>query len=198
MRLSYFFSLILLILNITCLSDNGQISANLPTIETFVAEPVIIENISIWIPAAKSGPFINRSCHTQENNVFSLVLPASVKHEKMPFCPVQTARILAELTAFYHSQSLPLTILNGWRWEYTYNCLFESVSYDLIRRGGCWEGCWEAVLNLSCGISSLQWLDIESLEKFSIKQLPSSESTIKVKTFSSMKTRDGYPKERQL
>jgi hypothetical protein len=198
MRL-YLSIVLFLILGVACLADDGWAGPDLPVIETFVTEPTVIENVSVWVPAARGGPFINYSCTIKENLVFSSVLSASVKHQKTEFCPDQAARILAELTAFYHSQSLPLTIFNGWQWEYTYSmCQYESVSYDLAQRGGCWENDWEAILNLSCGAVQVQQLDIESLEKFNIHKATPSESIIKVKTFSSMRTRDGYPKERQL
>jgi len=184
---------------VKCLANNGRAEVNLPPIETFVVEPTAIENVNIWVPAARSGPFINRSCRIKENLAFSSVLPALVKHQKTEPCPAQTARILAELASFYHAQSLPLTVFNGWQWEYIYSmCQYESVSYDLPRRGGCWEDGWEAILNLSCGTIRLRLLDIESPEKFSVRQTLPAESTIKVKTFSSMRTRDGYPKHRQL
>ena len=77
-------------------------------------------------------------------------------------------------------------------------CQYESANYDLAERGGCWENGWEAILNLSCGAIQMQQLDVESPEKFSIHKAAPSESIIEVKTFSSMRTRDGYPKERQL
>ena len=199
MRVRFSLVLVLLILSAACLANDGQAGIDLPAIETFIAEPTVIENISVWVPAARSGPFINRSCKIKENLAFSLVLPASVKHQKTDCCPAQIARILAELTSFYHSQSLPLTIFNGWQWEYTYSmCQYESVSYNLAQRGGCWENGWEAILNLSCGISRMQVLKLESLEKFSVQKTLPAESIIEVKTFSSMRTRDGYPKERQL
>ena len=106
---------------------------------------------------------------------------------------------MAELTSFYHWQALPLTIFNGWQWEYTYSmCQYESVSYDLANRGGSWENGWEAILNLSCGTIQLQQLNIKSLEKFSVNKNTPAQSVIEVKTFSSMRTRDGYPKERKL
>ena len=184
----------------TCLADNDQADIVLPPMETVYIEPVSIENISIWVPAAKSGPFINRSCRARENLSVSSDLPTSVRHDKTETCPPRIARILAELTALYYSRSLPLTIFNGWQWEYTYSlCQFESVTYNLAQRGGCWENCWEAIMNLSCGSIRLQWLEIESLDRFCVKHsdMP-SESTIALKTFSSMRTRDGYPKEKQL
>ncbi|MHC4396865.1 MAG: hypothetical protein ACYS1A_14545 [Planctomycetota bacterium] len=196
---SYLSIVLFLVLGATCLANDDRAGFELPAIETFVTEPTVIENVSIWVPATRSGPFINRSCRIKENLVFSSVLPVSVKHQKTDHCPNQTARILAELTSFYHSQSLPLTIFNGWQWEYTYSmCQYESVSYNLAQRGGCWENGWEAILNLSCGASRMQVLELESLEKFNIYKVAPSESIIEVKTFSLMRTRDGYPKERQL
>lgn len=184
---------------VTCPAGTGRTEVNLPAIETFVVEPIAFENVNIWVPAARSGPFINRSCRIKENLAFSSVLPASVKHQKTENCPDQVARILAELTSFYHSRSLPLTIFNGWQWEYTYSmCQYESVSYDLANRGGSWENGWEAILNLSCGTIELQQLEIQSPDKFSVKNSSPAQSTIEVKTFSSMRTRDGYPKERKL
>ncbi len=198
MRL-YLSIVLFLILGAACLAGVGRGSLDLPAIETFVTEPTVIENVSIWVPAARSGPFINRSCRIKENMAFSSILPASVEHQKTDNCPDPIARILAELTSFYHSQSLPLTIFNGWLWEYTYSmCQYESVSYSLAQRGGCWENGWEAILNLSCGTSRIQVLELESLEEFTVKKTLPAESTIEVKTFSSMRTRDGYPKERQL
>lgn len=198
MRL-YLSIVLLLILCVACLGDVGSSSLELPAIETFVIDPTIIENISIWVPAAKSGLLINRSCRPKVNLAFSLALPASIKHQKTDNCPDAIARILAELTSFYHSQSLPLAIFNGWQWEYTYSmCQYELVSYDLARRGGCWENSWEAILNLSYGSIQLQQLDIKSSEKFSTHKAAPPESIIEVKTFSSKRTRDGYPKKRQL
>ena len=198
MRL-YLSIVLFLILGATCLADGGQAGLDLPAIETFVIEPTVVENVSVWVPAVKSGPFINRACRIKENLAISSVLPASIKHQKTNHCPNQIARILAELTSFFHFQSLPLTIFNGWQWEYTCRMSqYETVSYNLAQRGGCWENCWEAILNLSCGAIQMQWLDVESPEKFSIHKVAPSKSIIKVKTFSSMRTRDGYPKERQL
>ena len=199
MRLRCSIILVFFIPGGTFLAGNGEVGIDFPAMETTIIEPVIIENISVYVPAAKSGPFVNRACRAKNNLTFSLNIPAYVKHEKTRLCPPQTARILAELTAFYHSESLPLTIFNGWQWEYTYSvCQYESVSYDLAPRGGCWENGWEAILNLSCGASRMQVLELESLENFNTHKAAPSESIIEVKTFSSMRTRDGYPKERQL
>ena len=195
---------ILLILTIAVISTavlplRAETNPALPPVEVCIFEPVLIENISIIVPAVKSGPFINRSCRIKENLAFSSSLPASVQHEKKQDCPEAVARILAEMMSSYHSQTLPLTIFNGWQWEYTYSmCQFESVNYNLKNRGGCWEDCWEAALNASYGVSTLQWLEVTPSEIKPIKTESPLESDLKVKTFSSMRTRDGYPKERQL
>jgi len=197
MRL-YLSIVIFLILGV-CMAEDAQAYIDLPAIETFVTEPTVIESVSVWVPVARSGPFVNRSCRIRENLTFSSVLPAALKHQKTDTCPDSTARILAELTSFYHSQSLPLTIFNGWQWEYTYSmCQYESISYDLAQRGGCWENAWEAIMSLSCGASQIQVLELESLEKFTVKNTLPAKSIIEIKTFSSKRTRDGYPKERQL
>jgi hypothetical protein len=199
MKKLYLFIVLFLIPGAVCPAGIDGRGLVLPAIETFVTEPAIIENVSVWVPAARSGPFINQSCKIKENLASSPVLPASVEHLKTDYCPDQIARILAELCSFYHSRSLPLIIFNGWQWEYTYSmCQYEPVNYKLARHGGSWENSWEAILNLSCGAIHVLQLDIESPEKFSINKTASSESIIEVKSFSSMRTRNGYPKERQL
>lgn len=195
----YYFVVIVFMLCTVCQADGSITNFSLPAIETFVTEPTVIENVNIWVPAAKSGPFINQSCRIKKNLEYSVVLPASIKHQKTDFCPEQTARILAELTSYYYSESLPLTIFNGWKWEYPYNmCQYESVSYNLEDHGGSWENGLEAILDLSCGVIQLQQLDINSFEKFKIRNASPSESIIEINTFNSMRTRNGYPKERQL
>ncbi len=104
MRL-YLSIVLFLILGAACLANDGRSDLDLPAIETFVTEPTAIENVSIWVPAIRSGLFVNRSCRIKENLAFSSGLAASVKHQKTDNCPDQIARILAELTSFYHSQS---------------------------------------------------------------------------------------------
>ncbi len=92
---------------ITLAADN-QLSLNppqLPPLETFLIEPVNLENISIWIPANKAEPLINREHQPKVNCLYVFALPASVCHEKTEFCPDEAARLLAEYTAFYHKQS---------------------------------------------------------------------------------------------
>jgi len=182
------------------LAEPNQPVMNLPAIETFCIKPVELENVSIWVPAAKSVPVINRSCMARTSGRFSSVLPATIEHTKTQVCPDQVARLLAEHTASYHEDSLPLTIFNGWQWEYTFSlCGFESVSYEVPGGGGCWENSFEAILTQSCGVSSFVWVRIPS-DGTPVRSHTEDNagSQIDVRTFSSMRTRDGYPKQRHL
>ena len=168
-----------------------------PPMEIFVVEPTQIENICAIVPAVKVGPFINRACRPKDDLSFSSTMPASIRHSKTERCPDAIARMLACTTSFYYDQSLPLTIFNGWQWEYTYNlCQFESVSYTLEKRGGSWENCWQAEINMAAGYVGASWLSVEPTGKFNATQ--NEQSNIEIITFSSMRTRDGYPKQRQL
>jgi hypothetical protein len=190
-----------LILAVVWATNNkpASVSGRLPPIETFLIEPIDLENIDVWVPAEKTGPVINRSCQPKKNCSFSCLLPASVEHSKTESCPDELARLLAEHTAHYHEKSLPLTIFNGWQWEYSYSMSqFELVSYDLPRRGGCWENSWEAILTQTVGSVGSQWLKLASPKEVLAKHNNGRGSTIKVKTFNDMRTRNGYPKERQL
>ena len=52
------------------LADNNQPTSNLlelPPIETVLLEPIELENTDIWVPAAKIGPLMNRSCRAKES-----------------------------------------------------------------------------------------------------------------------------------
>jgi hypothetical protein len=128
------------------------------------------------------------------------VLSAAVEHTKAECCPEGLARVLAEYTAGYHQQSLPLTILGTWRWEYSYSpCQFDSVWFDLRKRGGSWEGSWEAVLSQSVGSIDLQWEQIWAAGNLgSVSDDNKAQSHIETRNFSAMRMRDGYPKERKL
>ena len=195
--------IIVFMLTMVVLADKNRtasVSSHLPPIETVILEPIEIENVCIWIPAAKSGPVINRSCQTKEDCPFSCVLPAMVNHTKTEFCLEQLARLLAEHTAYHHVHSLPLTIFNGWQWEYSYSLSqYESVTYDLADRGGSWENCWEAILKSSVGSAHSQWIQVSSLENFIPKfDNIEHETNIEVQTFSNLRTRDEYPKLRKL
>ena len=144
----------------------ASVPSQLPPLETLIIEPIELEHISVWIPAAKAGPFMNQSCRPKTNCLYSCVLPATVNHTKTEFCPEAVARLLAECTARYHEQSLPLTIFNGWQWEYSYSLSqFDTVTYDLPERTGCWESSWEAILTHSVGSVEVQWLQIFSSKK---------------------------------
>jgi len=200
-------SILGLVMSLICfkliLADNNQPASNslrLPPIETFVIEPIELENVSTWVPAAKIGPRINRSCRANKNCSYSSVLPATVHHSKTELCPKEVARLLAEYTACYHEQSMPLTIFNGWQWEYSYSlCQFESGTYDLPGRGGSWENSWEAILTQSAGSACFQRMRIAPSGALSSKaNSREQKSSIEVKTFSFMRTRDGYPKKWKL
>jgi len=188
--------------NIISAANNQPVlnSPQLPPLETFLIEPIKLENISIWVPAARCGPMINRACRPQENRLYSFALPASVRHEKTDLCPDEIARLLVEYTALYYKQTLPLTIVDGWRWEYSSNLAqFEPVTYDLPEHGGCWEDSWEAVLTQSTGLLNCQWLQISEPDKPTVKQINGEQkSNIEINNFSHVRTRNGYPKKRNL
>jgi len=188
---------------IIVLSDDNHsvtVTQQLPPMETFVLEPFELENVSVWIPAVKTGPLINESCRPEKNCSFSCMLPANVHHTKTELCPEGVARLLAEYAAFYHEQSVPLTIFNGWQWEYSYGLWqFESVTYDLPERGGSWENLWEAVLTKTTGSADFQWFLVFPSGGLADKSDSNKQkSHIDVTTFNSIRTRDGYPKKRQF
>jgi len=189
-----------IVLATAVLADDESDAKQLPPLETFIIEPIELEHIVVWIPAAKAGPFINQSCKTETNCLYSCELPATVIHTKTDFCPDGVARLLAEYTAHYHEQNLPLMIFNGWQWECPYSLSqFETVTYDLPERTGCWENSWEAILTHSIGSIEAQWLQIfPSDDVTNISDSNNQISQIEVRTFKSLRTRNGYPKERQL
>lgn len=169
-------------------------------LETFIIEPIELEQVSIWVPADKSEPAINRSCRVRGNCQYTCNLPAQINHTKSNDCSGPIGRILAEFTWPYHKGSLPLTIFNGWQWEYYYSfSQFENVRYDLPPRGGSWENCLEAVLSQSNGNVGGTWLRAGSNGKIlDTAQVARPESNIEITSFSSIRTRHGYPKERIL
>ena len=168
------------------------------TIETAMLEPAQIDNLSLWVPAVKSGPFVNRSCQAQQNLTDLSELPAAIDHQKEKNCPPQPARILAEQASDYHEKTLPLAIFNGWQWEYSFTLSqYEQSSYSLPQRGGSWENCLEAILNMTTGEITLTSFKI-SPNRLKLLEQSQAKSTIYIKTFSAMRTRDGYPKERKL
>jgi hypothetical protein len=170
----------------------------LPPLETVILEPVELENIVIWVPASKIGPIINRSCRPRKNCSISCVLPADVRHTKSASCPSEVARLLAEYTARYYEESLPLTILDGWQWEYSFSlCQYDALTYELPARGGSWESVLEAVLSLSEGTIGLHWLEMpEGEAPPKAVQNDGPKSSIEVCAFNAMRIRDGYPKMR--
>ncbi len=190
-----------LCLTVAAVNSEGSCEPpGLPPLETFVMQPISLDSISAWVPADKSGPVINRSCRPRRNNVYSCLLPAGVRHTKTESCPDAVARLLAEHAACHYEQTLPLTIFNGWQWEYSYSLgQFESASYDLDARGGSWENSLEAVLTHTLGSIVGEWirLPLEGCPPGDVCLEP-LEGRIEIHAFSSMRTRDGYPKKRKL
>lgn len=180
-----FFTILILILSNFCFGE-----ADFEGLDIFVIEPVEVENICIWVPAEKTVPRINRSCMARGGE-FSFNLGASIKHSKDEKCYEGVGRILGEYTSGYYEESLPLTIFNGWQWEYSYNIAeFDKVSFTLERRGGAWENCWEAILNQSCGTVEGRW--------FNSKEKGIYKSEIEVSNFSYLRVRNGYPKNHKF
>lgn len=165
-------------------------------VETFVYIPPDIENICIWVPADKVGPLINRACRAK-GSTYSKSLPADVQHSKDVYCPFIIARLLAQTVSVLHESVLPLTIFNGWQWEYSYSMAeYDAKAYDLPARGGSWENCYEAIYVKSYGEILSHWIAPET--KSDVYFNGDSKSNIIVETFINMRTRDGYPKQRQL
>ncbi len=172
----------------------------LPPMETFVLEPMESECISIWVPADRSGPQINRACGTRTGCLYSCLLPAGVNHTKSGACPDAAARLVAEYVAPRHEEHLPLTIADGWRWEYLYSLSrYESASYDLPARGGSWDYALEAILSLSEARASPLWLSLgDAPDSAARPETDRMCSTIEVFGFSLVRPRDGYPKNQQF
>jgi hypothetical protein len=174
--------------------------ADAPPVETFILQPIALDNVGLWVPADRSGPVINHSCSPWKNCVYSCLLPAQVRHTKTRDCPDGQARLLAEYAARFHEQSLPLTIFNGWQWEYSYSlCQYESALYDLDARGGSWETSLEAVLTSTQGRIAGAWIQIPPPRGVAASlRRDREQSSLTVTTFNSVRTRDGYPKKRNL
>ncbi len=189
-----------------CLSAAGRRDeapsrvADRPPLETFILQPVSVDSISVWVPADRDGPIINRSCTARRNGVYSSNLSAGVHHTRTEDCPDALARLVAEYAAPLHERHLPLTIFNGWQWEYSYSLSqFESTLYDLNARGGSWENALEAVLTRTLGSVAGEWIPVPCAEDPPAQPHASeAQSHIEVTTFDSLRTRDGYPKARQF
>ena len=172
----------------------------LPPLETFMVAPIDLTYVSCWVPADKTGPEINRSCRQRAGCRYACTLPAAVSHTKTATCLQALARLLAEYAWPLHQDALPLTISNGWQWEHYYSLSqFAEAQYDLPQRGGSWEECLEAVLRRSSGSIRGQWRRMGATGKLSDAPVPETgQSNIAVETFSNIRARHGYPKERVL
>ena len=194
---------IAVILTMTCPAQDGlapQTIENLPPLETFILEPVKLNCVSIWVTADKVGPEINRACRPRFANMYSYALPVRIDHTKKEDCPESIARLLAEYTWSHHKENAPLTIFNGWKWEYAYSMSqYQTLTYDLPADGGSWEHCSEVILNSISGDICGKWLQItDAGQMSSTPKSGTSESHIEINTFSSIRTRHGYPKIRIL
>ena len=180
-------------------SSQPQTHPSLPPLETFVMEPMRLEHLAIWIPADKTGPTINRSCRTRTDCQYTCALSGNVEHSKSDSCPAPLARLLAEFTAPLNQDRLPLTIFNGWQWEYRYSLSqFEAFAYDLRYHGGSWENCLEAILHQTSGDVYGQWLRIGDDGNVQDDGACDWQSQIDITTYSAIRTRHGYPKIRLL
>lgn len=175
-------------------------SQHLPPIETFVLEPIERTSISIWVPADKSDLFVNRDCRNRDGQMYSCTLPAEVHHTKGGTCLEPISRLLAEHAWRECKKIVPLTIFNGWQWDYHNDmCQYQAFAYDLARRGGSWENALEAILSYYTGRLQGEWLSLYDLTDRSAKTaVTTQQSAIEISTFSNLRTRNGYPKERQL
>ncbi len=169
-------------------------------IETLIIEPVQIEMFYGWVLADKVGPTINWSCQLV-GQTYTNSLVSEVDHRKQETCPEIVAAGLAEFAALSYEEDLPLTIFNGWQWEYTYDLSqFKAASFTLDRRGGMWESAWEAIVRFTHATQNGYW------EKLDRKPISSSEggtealcqSSIDIRTFQSTRIRNGYPKQGKL
>ena len=172
----------------------------LPPIKTLIAEPIAFENVNLWVIVDKQGPITNRSCQMQNNCLSSVELKSYIEHTKKDKCPSSEALELAIYCQLYHQNDIPLTITDNWQWECD-NVLsqFDSVAYDLPAGGGSWQTCTEAVKTITSASSQIEWIDILDNEDFTRNDNAESQrSDIEIRTFSEMRTRDGYPQERKL
>jgi len=194
------FKFLILVLLFTVSHNAYAAVKKLPPIETMIAEPIAFENVSLWIIADKQGPITNRSCQMQTDCLSSVELKSYIEHTKKDTCPPQVALELAKYCQLYHQNDIPLTIMDNWQWKCD-NALsqFDSVGYDLPARGGSWQTCNEAIKTITSASSQIEWIDILDNEDFVGKDSAESQrSDIEIRTFSEMRTRDGYPQEAKL
>ena len=194
------FKFLILVLLISVSHNAWAAVKKLPPIKTLIAEPIAFENVNLWVIADKQGPITNRSCQMQNDCLSSVELKSYIEHTKKDTCPPQVALELAKYCQLYHQNDIPLTITDNWQWKCD-DALsqFDSVGYNLPARGGSWQTCTEAVKTITSASSQLEWIDILDNADFIRKDNAKSQrSDIEIRTFSEMRTRDGYPQERKL
>jgi len=180
-------------------ADSGEYLCGLPAMETILTEPVDLTRLSVWVPAKRAGPFINRACRDTHNHICIFGLPSGVIHRKGDGCPAGVGRILARYSFSYCHQDIPLVLTDNWKWDYNYSeSGYKSAIYDLNKRGGSWECSWEAILNIGVGNFGYECFSIFPSGRLESQGRERTESRIEIKTFSSVRLRDGYPKQRQF
>jgi len=180
-------------------SEGGEGPSDFPGMETILTEPADLTSLSIWVPAKRAGPFINRACKNKFDCIYTFGLPSGVTHRKGDGCPEGIGRILASYSFSYCHQDIPLVLTDNWKWDYSYSeSGYKSAIYDLNRRGGGWEGSWEAILNLGVGDFGYEWFSVLPSGRLKSEGKERAESCIEIKTFSSVRLRDGYPKKRKF
>lgn len=194
------FNFLILILLISVPQNAIAAVKKLPPIEVMISEPMAFENVSLWTIADMQGPITNMSCQVQNDCLSSIELKSYIEHTKNDACPTSVAFELAKYCQLYHQNDIPLTITDNWQWKCD-NALsqFDSAGYDLPARGGSWQTCAEAVKTITSAKSQIEWINILDNKDFSDKDSTEPQnSNIEIRTFSEMRTRDGYPQETKL
>ena len=167
-------------------------------LQTLVVRPADLVSFSVWVPAAKTPPEINRSCQIRRDCLYTCSLPPVVEHTRTDTCPPSLARLLAQLVWPRHRHSLPLTILDGWRWRCDLSLAeFYTTNYQIPGRGGFWEHCLQAIRASTHASIQAFWLPLEP-DRFSrnIPQESFAQSGVNVITFSHLDARHGYPRQK--
>jgi len=169
------------------------------SLETFVVMPVTVNPISIWVPADAMGPFSIHCAFRRSSGTSQCQLPASVEHVNTQAGPDGVARGLGDTVCLAQKQDLPLTLVNGWKWDFASPVSqYETFSYDLIGRD-CWENSVEAIMTVVHGQTQGEWFAVElASRKTFADPLPEMKSEITIKNFEKIRSRAGYPKQRSV
>jgi len=176
-----------------------QEELNIAPLETFVIMPVTATPISIWVPADAMGPFSIHCAFRKSSGISQCQLPANVEHIKSQECPDGVARVLGDTICLTQNKDLPLTLVNGWKWDFASPVSqYETYSYDLVGRD-CWENSVEAIMTEIHGQTQGEWFAAEiATRKTTADPLPAMKSEITIRTFEKIRSRAGYPKQRSV